>query len=459
MSRLACAGLRIAPIAWLCVSSGLSATHREHNWPKWRGPTMTAVVADDPALPETWSATENVAWQIAIPGLGWSSPIVWDDTVFVTSVVADVDYAQPRAGLYLPETGVERPPDLIPGTHRWMVYAVDLESGQLRWQRTAHAGPVLSPRHPKNSFASATPVTDWERLYVLFGNLGLFAYAMDGTLLWSHRLEPRADKWGWGAGSSPTLLGDQLIIVHDNEEESYIASFDVETGSQNWRQVRDETSAWSTPVIWRNELRTEIITVGKEKVRSYDASGRLLWYFSGNMTELTIPTPIPTPERVYVSSGYIADAHRPVYAIRPGASGDITLGPDERTNEFIVWYRPAVGSYNPSPILYRNFYYTLHDRGFLTAHDAETGEPAYDRQRIARGATFTSSPWAYNGKIFVMSEDGDTFVIQAGPQFAVLGKNSLDEMTLATPAVAQGSLIVRTASKLYRISDTDKQEE
>ena len=446
-------------VVTLCLSTVTLVGTNEDNWPQWRGPNMTSVVADDPNLPDTWSTTENVEWKINVPGLGWSSPIVWNDTVFVTSVVSDNEYESPRPGLYLPESGVDRPPDLLPGNHRWMVYAVDLESGTIKWERVAHEGPTRSPRHPKNSFASATPVTDGERLYVLFGNLGVFTYDMSGNLLWSHQLEPRADKWGWGAGSSPSLLEDQLIILHDNEEESYIASLDVETGKENWHHVRDEVSAWSTPVVWRNVLRTEIITIGKKKVRSYDPSGKLLWYFSGRMTEVTVPTPIPDPQMVYVSSGYVADAHRPVYAIRPGASGDITLGPEERSNKFIAWYRPTVGSYNPSPIRYGKFYYTLLDGGFLTAHDAMTGEPAYGRQRIGRGATFTASPWAYNGKIFAMSEDGDTFVIEAGPQFKVLGQNSLDEMTLATPAIVGNSLIVRTASKLYRISDINAREE
>jgi len=421
------------------------------NWPQWRGPNMTAVVADDPQLPEVWSATENVAWKTGIPGLGWSSPIVWDNRVFVTSVVADVESEQPKSGLYLPDTGVERPPDPPPGIHHWMVYALDLHTGEIIWQQSAYDGPALSPRHPKNSYASATPVTDGERLHVLFGNLGLFTYDMDGHLLWSRRLEARQDKWGWGTGSSPTLLEDQVIVLHDNEEESYIASFDSKTGEEMWRQVRDEVSAWSTPVVWANSLRTEIVTVGKDKVRSYDQSGQLLWFFSGKMTEVTIPTPIPDREMIYVSSGYVADNHRPVYAIRPGATGDITLAAGEQHNEFIAWYKPRVGSYNPSPILYRGFYYTLLDGGFVTAHDADTGEPAYGRQRIKTGATFTSSLWAYNGKIFALSEDGATYVIEAGPNYRLIGKNSLDEMALASPAIAGHTLLIRTASSLYAI--------
>ena len=210
-------------------------------------------------------------------------------------------------------------------------------------------------------------------------------------------------------------------------------------------------SAWSTPVVWKNDLRTEIVTVGKNRVRSYDSSGNLLWHFAGQMTDVTVPTPIPGDGVVYVSSGYVGNNHRPVYAVLPGAEGDITLGPNQRANEYIRWYQPRVGSYNPSPILYRGVYYTLLDGGFLTAHNALTGRTIYDRVRIEPGATFSSSPWAYNGKIFALSEDGDTYVIAAGPDYELLGKNVIGEMALASPAIASRTLVLRTASHLYGI--------
>ena len=446
--------VRLRPIAAATVAAVLAsqaASAASDNWPQFRGPDGTAVIADDPALPESWSATENVAWRTPIPGLGWSSPIVWGDRVFVTTVVADEDYEGPRTGLYLPAGGADTPPDPPPGTHHWLLLCFDLGSGELLWQRTAHSGPMTATIHPKNSFASATPVTDGERIYALFGNLGLFAYDLDGRLVWSRDIESLPDQWGWGAGSSPALLDDQVLVMHDNDEDSYLASFDAATGEQNWRTPRDEVSAWSTPFVWRNDLRTEIVTVARTQVRSYDPAGNLLWWFSGDMTSATVPTPVPGDGIIYVSSGHVGHDHRPVYAVLPGAAGDITLRPRQRANEYIRWYDPRGASYNPSPLLYRGIYYTLLDRGFLTAHDARTGRTVYDRVRIEPGATFTSSPWAYNGKIFALSEDGDTYVIAAGPDYELLGKNVIGEMTLASTAVAGRTLLLRTASNLYAI--------
>jgi outer membrane protein assembly factor BamB len=433
----------------LTASIGGRAAAAADHWTQWRGAAMTGVVEDDPALPERWSGTENVAWKTTIPGLGWSSPIVWGNQVFVTSVIANQDGEKPRKGLYLPPTGTERMPDPAPGTHQWKVYCLDLQTGAVRWERVAHEGAVGFPRHPKNSYASETPVTDGERVYVLFGNLGIFTYDLQGTLLWSHRLEPQLDQWGWGSGASPTLLGDQLILVFDNDARSYIASFDNRTGKQNWRMDRDEGHNWATPFVWRNQLRTEIVTTGQRQVRSYDPTGRLLWHFSSRMTDVSIPTPVSAHGMVYVSSGYLGNDHRPVYAIRPGGSGDLTVKFGEEPSPFIAWYQPRAGSYNPSPIVYGNYYYTLLDGGFLTCHDARTGAEVYARQRIEAGATFTSSPLAYNGKLFLLSEDGNTYVVEAGPQYKLLGKNILDEMTLASPAVAGMRLLIRTASHLY----------
>ena len=259
-------------------------------------------------------------------------------------------------------------------------------------------------------------------------------------------------EFGYGSGASPVVHKNRVYIVNDNEKRSFIAAYDKRTGAEVWRVDRDEESNWSTPFVWENERRTEIVTAGTGKVRSYDLDGKLLWELKG-MTWINVPTPFARHGLLYISSGWVGDAVRPVYAIRPGAAGDISLKEGETANAYITWYQRQLGTYNTSPLVYGDYFYTLFDRGFLACHDARTGKQIYGRQRIATDTSgFTASPWAYNGKIFVLSEDGDTFVIQAGPEFKVLGKNSLDEMALATPAIARGSVIIRTQSKLYRIA-------
>jgi outer membrane protein assembly factor BamB len=436
----------VASAALLLSQLHVSASDQ---WPQWRGPEMVGVGAESPALPDHWSRTDNLAWQAPVPGLGWSSPIIWGNQVFVTTVVAAVASEGPKKGLYLPETGTDRPPDLPLGRHQWKVYSLDLATGKVQWERVVHQGDAIASRHPKNSYASETPVTDGKRLHVFFGNLGLFTYDLDGKLLWSARVEPQLDQWGWGPGASPILVDGQVIVVLDNDRKSSIVSYDAATGRQNWRVPRDEGHNWATPFAWRNSLRTEIVTTGQRQVRSYDLSGRLLWHFSGKLTDVSIPTPVAAHGMIYISSGYPGNEHRPVFAIRPGGNGDLTVKFGEEASPFIGWYQPRVGSYNPSPLVYGDYYYTLLDGGFLTCHDARTGAEIYGRQRIASGATFTASPWAYQGKLFLLSEDGDTYVVQAGREFQVLGKNPLDELTLASPAMASGYLVLRTASRVY----------
>ena len=414
-------------------------------WPQFRGPQSTGV-ADDPNLPDSWSSTENVAWKVEIPGTGWSSPVVWGDRIFLTSVVSEGETEAPKKGLYF---GGERKAPNVP--HHWMVYCVDWKSGKIRWQREAIKELPQSSRHLKNSYASETPVTDGERVYAYFGNVGMFCYDMDGKLLWSKRWGPFSTRYGWGTAASPVLHKDRIYIVNDNDTKSFMIALDKKTGKEVWRIDRDEGSNWATPYVWENELRTEIVTAGTRKVRSYDLNGKQLWELKG-MSSIAIPTPFSKFGLVYISSGYVMDALRPVYAVKAGGSGDISLKQGETNNQHIAWFQPQAGPYNPSPLVYGDYYYTLLDRGFFTCHDAKTGKEIYGKQRIdpAAGA-FTSSPWAYNGKVFCLSEDGDTWVIKAGPEYKLLGKNSLDEMCMATPAIARGSLIVRTVSKLYRI--------
>jgi outer membrane protein assembly factor BamB len=420
------------------------------SWPQFRGPQSTGV-ADDPALPETWSATRNVVWKTEIPGSGWSSPVVWGDRIFLTSVISTVAPEAPKKGLYFGGNREGIPSD----EHRWMVYAVDWKTGKIAWEREVHRGSPRSSLHLKNTYASETPVTDGERVYAYFGNLGLFVFDMDGKPLWSAHWGPFRTRYGWGTAASPVLYKERIYVVNDNDDQSFLAALDKRTGKQIWRVERDEASNWSTPFIWENEKRTEIITSGTRKVRAYDLDGKVLWELGG-MSSIVIPTPFAQNGLLYLASGYVGDNVRPVFAVRPLARGDISLKESENANEYIAWYQRQAGPYNPSPLVYGDFYYTLLDRGMMTCHEARTGREIYGKQRIDPETTaFTASPWAYNGKIFALSEDGDTFVMQSGAEFKVLGKNPLNEMCMATPAIARGSLIIRTATKLYRIAKTE----
>ena len=450
---------RTTGVVWSIVLSTLAvAPVMAENWPRFRG-TQGGLAADHPSLPSAWSRTENVVWKASVPGRSWSSPVVWGDHVFVTTVVNVNAPDQPLKPVSeyrgrswngpLDEKSIASTSD----AHRWVLYDFEFSSGRVRWERVLHTAVPSQPVHQKNTYFSETPVTDGERVYVYSGSIGLFAFDMSGNPVWSKPMPAVKTRMGWGGAASPALHEGRLYIVNDNEEQSYLAAYDARSGGELWRVDRDERTNWSTPLVWEHELRTEIVTTGTGRVRSYDLDGRPLWDIR-RMSVLTVPSPLARHGLLFVSAGYIQDPHRPVYAVRPGAAGDISLETGQTHNRFIAWSHMQISSYQPSPIVVGDYYYTLLDRGFLTCHDARTGREIYGRQRIsAESSGFSASPWSYNGRIFALSEDGDTFVIQAGPEFKLLGKNSLDEMSMATPAVANGSLIVRTANTLYRFTE------
>jgi outer membrane protein assembly factor BamB len=434
---------RLAALAVLTVS--LSTALAADEWPMFRG-SAAGVAADDPALPDSWSATENVAWKTPIPGLGWSSPVVWGDHVFLTTVVNTAQQELPKPGFYLGDWAAPKTP------HRWMVYDIDFKTGKVRWEREVASTPPSQAKHLKNTYASETAVTDGERVFFYFGNLGLFAFDMNGKPLWSKTIGPFKTRNNWGTGASPVLHRDRLYIVNDNDEQSFLAGYDTRTGNEVWRVNRAEGTNWATPFVWENSVRTEIVTSGSDAARSYDLSGKLLWEVKG-LSTISVTTPFASHGMLMLNSGYVGDPNRPAFAIKPGASGDISLKGDETSNAHIAWALKTGAPYQPTPIVVGDIYYTVMDRGFFTAHDVRTGKEIDPRQRISTDpAAFVASPWSYGGKIFAMSEDGDTYVIQAGPEFKVLGKHSLGEMALASPAVAHGSVVIRTLSRLYRIT-------
>jgi len=420
----------------------------DSNWPQFRGPGARGV-ADGARLPDRWSATENIAWKTDLPGRGWSSPVVWGKSVFLATVVNRGVSEPPKTGLYL---GGDRSQPAT-GIHEGWVYGLDLESGRVRWKEKVHEGQPSSPIHIKNSYASETPVTDGERVYFYFGNVGVFAHDLDGQLAWSKPMKPHRTRAGWGTASSPVLHGDRLYIVNDNEEASFLLALDKRTGREIWRVERDEKSNWSTPYVWQSGRRTEIVTPGSGKVRAYDPDGRELWSLQG-MSGITIATPFAGDDLLYITSGFVASRLRPIYAIRPGASGDISLSPGQTSNASIAWCNPLAAPYNPSTLLYRDRLYVLHDRSLLAAYDAKSGAPLFERERIPQAGGFTASPWAADGRIYCLDEDGATFVFRAGDRFELLHVNRLagDDMAMATPAVAGDRLLIRTAARLYCIA-------
>jgi outer membrane protein assembly factor BamB len=428
-------------LAALLVTLAVPPARAADNWPQFRG--RAAGVADGTDLPDTWDTVKNVVWKADVPGRGWSSPVVWGDRVLLTSVVTDGKFEDPKKGLYFGGERAKPSADV----HHWMVYCLDFKTGRRLWEKEAHKEPPPSTVHVKNSYASETPVTDGERLYAYFGNVGLFCYDLDGHELWSRKWGTFKTRLGWGTAASPALHRGRVFVVNDNEEKSFLVALDARTGHELWRVQRDEKSNWATPFVWENERRTELVTNGTNRVRSYDLDGKLLWELRG-MSSITIPTPFARHGLLYVCSGYVLDKKKPLFAIRPGAEGDITPAGNDG-NKHLAWHLDSAAPYNPTPLVYGDYLYVLYDMGLLSCYDARTGKVQYEKERL--GGQFTASPWAYGGKVFCLSEDGETHVIEAGPKFKRLGKNRLDEMCLATPAALRGSLLVRTQTKLYRI--------
>lgn len=414
------------------------------NWPQFRGAHADGL-AEGVTLPETWSTTENVVWKSEIPGWGWSSPIVWGDKIFVTSAVGEQERGKLVIGGY--PGGHVKPTDI----HRWMTYCLDFDTGKIVWEQEAYRGVPPEERHPKNSYANATPVTDGTRVYVYLENIGMFCYDMDGNQLWERRWGSFPMRGGWGPGSSPVLHEDHIYLVNDNEKESFMVALEKTTGKETWRVERQERSNWSTPYVWKNMDRTEIVTIGTNKIRSYDLHGQVLWELTGTSGLVSL-TPVAKHGLLYVGAGY---HYGPLYAIRPGAKGDVSLKTGAVSNESIAWFQPRSSSIHPCYLISDERLFVLFDAGLLTCLNAKTGETIFPRQRLnTGGGRFYASPLAYNGKIFLLNEDGTTWVVEDAPEFKIVRKNALDDYAWATPAIARGSLFIRTYTGLYRLQNS-----
>ena len=456
--------------AMLLVSQ--TAFAQDIAWPQFRGPESNPV-GTHARLAERWSKTENVEWSQEIPGRGWSSPIVTGGKVYVTTVTTEGKSKSPQAGTEysneyvaelqkqglsgeeimkrLTERDLEMPNEVM---LHYFLYCVDLKSGKVDWTKEFFTGHPPGGRHRKNSFVSETPATDGKFIYIYTANLGLWAFDLKGNQVWNTQLEANPIYLDLGTGSSPVLVDNLLVVLADNQKQQYIAAFDKRTGKQAWRTYRNlgnkapptQLSGWSTPYIWRHDLRTEIVTVGPQTVVSYDLAGKELWRMDG-MALTPVPTPFAYEGLLYINGG----RGRPLFAIRPGARGNISLKQDETSNEYIAWSQPRGGTYLPSSIAYQGAIYTLTETGILNRFDAKTGKQTY-KTRIDPAATnFTTSPWAYNGKLFCLSEEGKTFVVNTGEEFQLSHVNELDDFALASPALVGERLLIRTEHRLYSI--------
>ena len=449
-----------------------SKTDPSANWTRFRGPDANPV-GTHPNLPTTWSTTENVEWAAEVPGVGWSSPIVWGNRIFLTAATSPSEMKGPSLGTdfsndYIAELQAQGlPPDEVNrrlyardrelpeeveiGLH---LFCLDLETGEMLWERELYRGHPLGGRHRKNSYASETPVTDGENVYVYFTHHGLFAFDMEGNPVWETPLASHPTVRDFGTGASPALHGERLYVLNDNEESGFLAAFDKRSGKELWRTPREiaerRKTGWSTPFVWDNEIRSEIVTVGPGIVISYDLDGDPLWRM-GRTAGNPIQSPFAWEGRLFVSAGS-GGQYRPLAAIRPGGAGDITPPEGSNRSDHVLWYdRLGGGTYLPTPVIYDGALYVLYSRGIFARYDVDTGERIY-RSRIAEGAAaFTTSPWAYGGYIFAMGEEGDTFVIEAGDEYRLVRVNDLEDWTLASPAIVGDRLLIRTQTRLYSI--------
>jgi outer membrane protein assembly factor BamB len=437
---------RLIPLALLlAITTAASAQH----WPAFRGPAATGI-ADGPAVPLQWDVEKgtNILWKREIPGFAHSGPIVWGDLVFVTTAVNLNPAAKPSDARGLTTEDKDE--------HEWRVYALHRKTGDIVWQHTARKGVPRSKRHPASSQASCTPVTNGKVLVAYFGSEGLFAYDLKGKLLWQRDLgvidtglyfDPDQI---YGAGSSPVIYKDLVIIQADRDRDPFLAAFSLKDGKEVWRASRaGEFASWSTPILVTGGKRDELITQAHKFTRSYDpATGKELWRFGKN-GEQHIPSPVFVGGLLYFSSQ--GGETQPLYAIRPGASGDISIVEGQPRNQHIAWYQPRGGVHVVSPLVYQGIIYICSDNGVVSAFDAATGE-RHHRARLGSGGIHFASPTGINGHVLFISQDGEAFVLKAGLKLELAWQGKLGEGVMSTPAVAASTLFIRGYKHLFAIA-------
>jgi outer membrane protein assembly factor BamB len=446
--------MRLAGVLFLEAGLVLAACQAQAgDWPQFRGPSASGI-GDGVKPPVRWDATKgtNIVWTIEIPGLAVSSPIVWGDQIFVTTAISSDAKQTLRTGLYGDTDPVN---DSSP--HQWKLLAVDKRNGKVLWEQTAHQGIPKTKRHPKSSQASPSPVTDGKVVVAFFGSEGLYAYSTGGKLLWKKDLGLQNAGWffdpdsEWGAASSPVIYKNTVILQCDRQKDSFIAAYDLKDGGELWRTARAEIPSWGTPTIVQGKDRVEVATNAPKAIRGYDAdTGKQLWTLGPN-SEVVCTTPVSAHGLIFVTAGY--PPVQPIYAIKIGSSGDLTLKDGKESSDAIAWSKQRGGVYLPSPIVYGEHLYTVSNNGILTAYEAKTGTRVY-QQRVGEGGSFVASPVAAAGKLYVTSEEGDMYTVKVGPQYELLSKNPMGEPILATPALAGDLLVVRGAKHLFAIAES-----
>ncbi|MFO0937995.1 MAG: PQQ-binding-like beta-propeller repeat protein [Gemmataceae bacterium] len=420
-------------------------------WPSFRGPNGTGI-ADGQQPPVAFDGKKNVnvRWKAKIDGLGHSCPAVWGNRVFITTAISSKE-ADPkiRVGNY---GDVESVDDT--SKHTWQVMCLDSETGKVLDEDGFRRTPKIK-RHLKGSQANCTPATDGQHVVACFGSEGLYCYDMDGKLLWKRDLSTLDSSFSldreyeWGFGNSPVLHEGMCILQCDLSRDSFIAAFNLSDGQKVWSTPRDEIPSWSSPVIWKNAKRTEIVTNAAQFARGYDPkTGEELWRLA-KKSECTIPTPVLGKDLVFVSSGN--RPIQPIIAIKAGAKGDISLKENQKSNEFVAWGTQRGGPYMPTPILYGKYFYTCSNSGILACYDAASGKEVY-KERMG-GTSYTASPVAADGRLYFTSEQGEVRVVKAGPEFELLAVNEIGDYCLPTPAISNGKLFVRSQHYLWAFGE------
>jgi outer membrane protein assembly factor BamB len=428
-----------------------SASSAAGSWPSFRGP-LASGVADGQRLPDTWDPKKglNIRWRTRIPGLGHSSPIVWGNRVYVATAISSRGSDTFKPGLYGDgDASDDR------SAHKWVLYAIDKSSGKVVWERVAFEGPPVDTRHIKSTYASATPATDGRAIVVSFGSQGVYAFDLDGTLRW--KVDLGHTKLGaydipsfeWGPASSPIIWNDLAILQVDTHADSFLIALDLATGETRWKTERDELPSWGTPTVAATANGPELVTNGSKFVRGYDPrTGSELWRMGGS-SKITAPTPIFSNGLFVIASGRAPE--RPIFVVKPGARGDLTLSGGATSSGHVAWSRTGRGSYMPTPLVYNGLLYVLANNGVFDAYDLQTGDEIY-RQRLPYvGSGYSASPIAADGKIYLSSEDGEMLVVAAGREFKLVATNTMGELLMATPALSEGVMFVRTANSLVAV--------